>query len=119
MTKACKATLIIGLRYTFATIMLQFVVANWINELKPPGVPISDIQVQSAAVGFCIASFFLASLGLIAMGITGTRAANYISFAHFTLAFVLFLLVDRTDGASSNQSSQTMRKRVNQYKLDA
>lgn len=94
MTKASRATLIIGLGCTFAAIVLQFVVANWMHGVKPAGGPMSGIQVQFAAIGYCIASFFLAGLGATGLGIARTRAANYAAypFAHFMLAFILFFV---------------------------
>ena len=54
----------------------------------------SGMQVQFAAICYCIASFFLAGLGSIGMRIASTRAANYAAypFLHFILAFVLFFV---------------------------
>lgn len=93
MTKACKATLKIDLGYTFATMVLQFVVANWMNEVKPPGIPISGIQVQFAAIGFCIASFFC-WLGFDRYGLRWHSCRKHAAYplAHFILVFVLFFV---------------------------
>ena len=94
MTNASKATLAIGMGCTCAAVVLQFVVANWMHGVKSPGGPMSGMQVQFAAICYCIASFFLAGLGSIGMRIASTRAANYAAypFLHFILAFVLFFV---------------------------